>query len=303
MPHSRCRACGFVFANPIPDGEALYAFYNSSFYSNYRRLEEHRLSRERYFSISMYTDMRRLASWLGQDKSLSILDYGCGPGAFIALLRDEFGFSNVEGIEVNRESITIAERNFGLRIASSKDELHHQPYDCVLLLEVIEHIPLPDVFLEEIGELIKPGGRVLITTPAVDNLVSLLLPLHGPHYTAPSHISLFTKKALSELLYRFGFKIERFEIDESIQIMERSMASLFYDLDFMSPSNDNDASDALATPNALGRLLRRKPRRQFSLGRIPFYRVDQLLVRLSKLIPSIPRNNHLYVLARKDGSA
>jgi SAM-dependent methyltransferase len=259
------------------------------------------MSRDRYFSVSMYTTMQRLGGWLGEDKGLSILDYGCGPGSFMAFLREQLGFLNVEGIEINRESVMIGKRNFGLTIASSKDELSRQSYDCVLLLEVIEHLSRPDLYLKEITELVKPGGSLLITTPAVDNMIGRRLPSHCPHYTAPSHVSLFTTRAMELLLRRFGFSVQRMEFDHTNTVVARVAASIFYDLDFLSPQNDDDASDMLYTPNALGHLIRCRTNRSGSLGPLgrPLHVFDSLFARFASRVRSFPRNNHLYVLARK----
>jgi 2-polyprenyl-3-methyl-5-hydroxy-6-metoxy-1,4-benzoquinol methylase/predicted RNA-binding Zn-ribbon protein involved in translation (DUF1610 family) len=306
IQHYRCKSCGFTFVNPLPPDDVLYVFYNSEYYLNYRRLEENRLSRDRYFSISMYTDMRRLATWLGDDKSIAILDFGCGTGAFIAFLRDELGFASVEGIEVNRESTAIAKRNFDLKLSSSKDELQHKSYDCVLLLEVIEHVPCPDILFKEIADLVKPGGRVLITTPGVDNLAGRFLPLYCKHYTALSHVSLFTRKAMTSLVSRFGFRVERFEVDEYTGILGEAFASLFYQLDYASPNNDDDVNDSLYTPNALGRFFRQETARDLPLrslpllSNIPIHRAGRLIHYLTKHLLGIAGNNHLYVLARKD---
>jgi 2-polyprenyl-3-methyl-5-hydroxy-6-metoxy-1,4-benzoquinol methylase len=137
--------------------------------------------------------MNRLASWLGQDKSLQILDFGCGPGAFLAFLRDKFGFAHVEGLELSRDSVVFARQQYGLTVAATTAELRQPSYDCVILIEVIEHLPDPGAFFAQVAELVRPGGRVLITTPAVDNVYGRFLPSLCMHYTAPSHISLFTK--------------------------------------------------------------------------------------------------------------
>ena len=276
FPYSRCRACGLTFANPVPSNEVLDAFYNSPFYGNYRRLEAKRIARDRYFSISMYTDMRRLASWLGGDQSLTILDYGCGPGAFLALLRDEFGFSNVEGLELSRVGVEFARQHYGLTVASSTAELRRQFYDCVILIEVIEHLPDPAAIFSQLSKLVRPGGHVLITTPSVDNLLGRFFPSLCMHYTAPSHISLFTRQALASLLSRFSFEIERIETDECFLTLERVGMSLAYDLDFVSPQHDEDDNDALYIPNGLGRLLGFQPGRSPVKG--PFGRLCKKLI-------------------------
>src|SRR5204862_8336002 len=116
--------------------------------------------------------------------------------------------------------------------------------DVGILLEVIEHIPDPSVFFKSVADLIAPGGCILIATPAVDNLVARFLPSQSPHYVAPSHVSLFTHRAMTALLERHGFTIERMEIDEGVGILDRAAISLLYDLDFVSPRSDDDANDA-----------------------------------------------------------
>jgi hypothetical protein len=50
------------------------------------------------------------------EKSARILDFGCGPASFLALLRDEFGFENIEGLELNENSAGIAARSYGITL-------------------------------------------------------------------------------------------------------------------------------------------------------------------------------------------
>lgn len=295
--HSRCRGCGFTFINPLPPDELLAAFYNSDYYANYRRFEARRIRLEPYFSISMYTDPRRLATWLGDGGSLSVLDFGCGPGSFLALLRDEFGFQDVHGLDINRDSAEIARRFYGIPVAGSIDELRRSVYDVVLLIEVIEHIPDPAQFLSKVATLIKPGGRLLITTPAVGNPIGRWLPAQCPHYVAPNHVSLFTQRSLRLLLERCSLQIERIELDEEFWLLTAAAYAAFYELDFASPTNDGDQSDLLYRPNALGRRL------GLSETRHPYWLPFRLIARAERLVAKfiriVRRETHLYVLARR----
>jgi len=45
------------------------------------------------------------------------------------------------------------------------DDEYHGKFDCVLALEVIEHVAHPDEFLVKLGELVKPGGVIIVSTP------------------------------------------------------------------------------------------------------------------------------------------
>lgn len=40
-----------------------------------------------------------------------------------------------------------------------------EPFDLVLMTEVIEHVAHPDKFLEQTAKLVKPGGFIVLTTP------------------------------------------------------------------------------------------------------------------------------------------
>jgi SAM-dependent methyltransferase len=299
IQHSRCTACGFIFVNPIPPHGVTDALYNSTFYNNYRYLEEARQQHDRYFSISAYTDQRDLARWLTASKPASVLDFGCGVGNFLALLRDEFGVPHVEGLELNKKSVQVAQRCYGLKLATSADQLEQQHYDAAVLLEVIEHVSDVHGVFGLLADRIRVGGRLLITTPAVDGFVARRLPSQCPHYTAPSHVSLFTEQSLRRLVESHGFKMIEVRVDASPMPFQSALRSLFYNLDFASPSHDDDTDDIWWQPTALGRLFRcpegRKPRLPFRLGGV--IRLSENA--LSKIRNSARKPDHLYVMAEK----
>ena len=297
IDHDRCRRCGFTFANPYPPQEVRDAFYDSDFYTNYRHLESRRRAADPYLSVSMYTDMRALAGLVAAHAPRRVLDYGCGTGAFLALLRDELGISGVEGLEISARARAAAERSYDLRTAATPADLAHSDYDFVLLLEVIEHVPAPLSFFGEVASLIAPGGLILITTPAVDNPVARYLPSRCAHYTAPSHVSLFTSASLRALLSRFSLEPVHFGTDPAGGFASSLARSALYELDFASPQHDGDLNDALYRPTAVGRLLGRRtcrsPKGPSRPLRAPLHLADRGIERVA------PRPNHLYVIARK----
>jgi 2-polyprenyl-3-methyl-5-hydroxy-6-metoxy-1,4-benzoquinol methylase len=297
MPYDRCRSCGFVFCNPYPPEAVRDAFYNSAFYTNYRVLEDHMRERDPYFSISMYTDMRALASRVAEFSPTRVLDYGCGTGSLLALLRDEFDVTEAHGLEISAQARERADRAYGLDIAGRVEDLPYQSYDMVLLLEVIEHVPDPDAFFAEMARLISPGGVVVVTTPAVDNLIGHRAPQHCLHYTAPSHVSLFTSRAMHVLLEKHGFSSVRFDTDPAVSAARTLARSKLYALDFKSPEHDEDRSDALYRPTRLGRLLgraeTRHPVEPSGVTAKALSIADRALARWA------PRPDHLYVIARR----
>jgi 2-polyprenyl-3-methyl-5-hydroxy-6-metoxy-1,4-benzoquinol methylase len=296
MPYERCRECGFTFTNPQAPDAVRAEFYDSAFYTNYRRLEDLRRLEDPYFSVSMYTDSRRLGKAVADARPESVLDFGCGTGSFLAMLRDEFGLTAVDGLEISEEARQLAERAYGLKIAATPADLPRPHYDFALLLEVIEHVPDPHAIVAELVELVAPGGRILITTPAVDNLRARRLPGQCAHYTAPSHISLFTEDAMRRLLETHSLRVVDVDTDPETGMASACARSLLYSLDYLSPTAPDDYDDLLFRPTPLGRLLGRKPtRRPLSRGAL-----SKLLPRADRLVERVlPRPDHLYVVAER----
>jgi 2-polyprenyl-3-methyl-5-hydroxy-6-metoxy-1,4-benzoquinol methylase len=298
MPYDRCRTCGFTFTNPYPPDRVLDAFYNGAFYTNYRYLEDRKRTEDPYFSVSMRTDLRRsLARLVASHSPNHVLEYGCGTGTFLALLRDQFGVADVEGFEIGVKARESALRDYDLDVAASPRELKRESYDFVVLLEVIEHIPNPVKIFADIARRVRPGGSILITTPAVDNLLAKFIPSQCAEYTAPSHVSLFTTKAMRLLLDQHNLVPRYFATDPALGVMHGLGRSLFYRLDFVSPQHDNDASDVLLFPTTLGRKVGLQPRRKPPLPVRMMFKGFSVADRVLRSLVAQP--GHIYVVAEK----
>jgi SAM-dependent methyltransferase len=212
------------------------------------------------------------------------------------MLRDEFGLAAVDGLEISEEGRQFAERAFGLKVAATPADLPRPHYDFALLLEVIEHVPDPHAIIAELVELVGPGGRILITTPAVDNVLARHLPGQCAHYTAPSHISLFTEDSMRQLLESHSLRVVDIDTDPETGVASAFARSSLYSVDYLSPAAPDDYNDLLFRPTGLGRMLGRKTtRRPLSRGVI-----SKLLPAADRLIERfVPRPNHLYVIAER----
>jgi len=101
---------------------------------------------------------------------LTMLDIGCG-GGLISEPLARLGAS-VTGIEPAEENIGAARRHadeMGLEIdyrAIRAEDLAAQgrTFDCVVCLEVIEHVPDPGAFVAVCASLVRPGGLLCMST-------------------------------------------------------------------------------------------------------------------------------------------
>lgn len=150
-----------------------------------------------------------------------ILDVGCGNGfACGELFRTG---STVVGIDPSEQGISLAKREFprGRFEVMEADErilenLGEEPFDIVLSTEVVEHLYSPRSWAKGCYRALKPGGRLVCTTPYHGYLKNLLLSILGKwdSHANPlwdgGHIKLWSSRTLRMLLEEAGFEDFRF---------------------------------------------------------------------------------------------
>jgi SAM-dependent methyltransferase len=101
-----------------------------------------------------------------------VLDYGCGDGALLGMLHRRLGRRAVElhGFDPNPLAVRLAgdmltSHGVQATIHGSTASVPTGYYDRVMCTEVIEHATTPDGLIADVGRVLKPGGRLVVTTP------------------------------------------------------------------------------------------------------------------------------------------
>jgi SAM-dependent methyltransferase len=132
---------------------------------------------------------------------LRILEVGCGTGSNIAMLQ---GFGTVDAVEPDDDARAYAERRSGLAIKGGYlphgVALPDAHYDLIVLLDVLEHIPEDLPALEALRQKLAPGGRMIVTVPAMPWLWSA-------HDAAHHHQRRYTARTLTSVFARAGFRL------------------------------------------------------------------------------------------------
>jgi SAM-dependent methyltransferase len=81
------------------------------------------------------------------------------------------------------------------------------PADVVVIGELIEHLDDPGSMLEGVRALVKPDGRIVITTPNAHGLFNVCAALASRELNHPDHVALFSWFTLSNLLARHGWAV------------------------------------------------------------------------------------------------
>lgn len=104
-----------------------------------------------------------------KDEPLKVLDIGCGDGVSEIFMQKYFGKWVVEGIDVSKESIAVAQKlplhNAGFAVYNGINiPFDDNSFDIVFVAGVLHHVEfdLHNVMITEMKRVLKPGGRLLI---------------------------------------------------------------------------------------------------------------------------------------------
>ena len=143
------------------------------------------------------------------------LDVGCGDGRLTALLpADRVTAADVSARALERARRTAPEAELVELEPDSPLPFGDAAFDLVLCAETVEHVRDLQVLLSEIRRVLRPGGRLAVTTPAHGGATGLLLLGRGfeRHFDPLSpHLRFFTRRSLARVLGELGFEPGRIE--------------------------------------------------------------------------------------------
>jgi len=177
-----------------------------------------------------HTDARlnKIIQLIGKYKPHRILDIGCGDGYLTNILSEEYPQAALYGIDVYPKHKKFKGEYKKGDITEALPYKNGQ-FDCIVLGEVIEHVPNPDFVLREIYRVLKKNGYLIISTPNLASWANRILLLFGiqPLFTETSsevvlgrylsilgqggkvqgHLKVFTYKSLEEILVKERFSV------------------------------------------------------------------------------------------------
>jgi SAM-dependent methyltransferase len=208
---------------PVPDASsAVDRFYAR----NYAKLNTFDASVEQRVAFCV-----REVARLPATGRLRLLEIGCGTGANLVRVGEACGSGRVEllGLDVSEEAV-LAARSLGIQ--ANRLDLNNEalPYadgslDCVLFLEVLEHLYYSDLTMAGIARVLRRGGLLIVTTPNLASWANRMAILLGfqpfslevsfrgsfgqvsQNATLNGHVKSFTRRALRSYVQNFGFTV------------------------------------------------------------------------------------------------
>tara|TARA_E500000178_G_C17034389_1_gene762486 strand:- start:4209 stop:5069 length:861 start_codon:yes stop_codon:yes gene_type:complete len=152
--------------------------------------------------------LRRIRQYAPLIANKTLLDFGCGKGAFVERIMADQITTNIYTIEPN-----VSYKNHLLQVstyARSITDIPDHEIDVITLFHVLEHIADPIAQLSAFAPKLKPNGRIIIEVPhAEDALLNLYKSASFAKFTYWSlHLYLFNQKTLRLLAKQTPFKVE-----------------------------------------------------------------------------------------------
>jgi ubiquinone/menaquinone biosynthesis C-methylase UbiE len=137
-----------------------------------------------------------------------VLDLGCGAGDLTGDLAPPA--ADVVGVDVAEAALRRARaRHPGITFLRAEVDgelpLEDNAFDVVWSSEVIEHVADTARWLSEVRRVLRPGGRLLLTTPSHGRLKLALGGLERYSEPLGDHLHLYTARSLRGLLTEFAF--------------------------------------------------------------------------------------------------
>jgi len=151
-----------------------------------------------------------------------VLDYGCGTGYGTQDLAADC--ATVVGVDISEDAIEYASANYSADNLTFQavEAIENRPlpydsdsFDVVVSFQVIEHIRAPNLYLQEVVRVLKPGGVFLCATP---DRSTRLFPGQKPWNMW--HVREFNKPGLVSLLFPHFDSVDVLEMSGTPDVLD-----------------------------------------------------------------------------------
>lgn len=182
------------------------------------------------------------------ERSANILEIGYGAGDWLHWMRS-LGFDSLYGYDIsdfNEKGLNKA----GIKTFSGDISKINIKFKLIRLQHVLEHVPDPVIFLQNINNILQPGGKIVLVVP---NLMSLSFKLFMVHYSSlmiPHHLFHYSPRSLNKLFIKSGYSIEAIKTLGQSAVFFSSFASFLRAKGFMVSARviDNNIIKYMLSP-------------------------------------------------------
>jgi len=203
----QCVACDLWYLNPRLTEEDMLAQYADDAYFEGSNGVDEGYGDYSEQEKSLRPTFLRLMQLLEQKKMTGgrLLEVGCGYGYLLDEASSYFDFRM--GTDFSLAAVDKASAYANEIVHGGIDAVDDsQVFDCIVAMEVIEHIYDPVDFVEALFSHLKPGGWLILATPDMGSRWRSVMQSKWPSFKLPEHVTYYDSDTLGLLYDRCGFE-------------------------------------------------------------------------------------------------
>jgi len=135
----------------------------------------------------------------------SLLEVGCGYGYMLD--EAEPYFDRRVGTDFSLGAVEKASAYVNQIIHGGIEQVNPaETFDCIISVEVIEHIYDPQAFVHALYQHLKPGGCLILATPDMGSAWRKVMQSRWPSFKLPEHVTYYDQQTLQHLYLTCGFE-------------------------------------------------------------------------------------------------
>ena len=132
-----------------------------------------------------------------------LLEVGCGYGYLLDEARSLF--SRRVGTEFSAQGAEIARATGAEVLVGGIEQVSpDRKFDCIVAIQVIEHVYQPLSFVKQLASHTKAGGYIVMATPDIGGALRRTMGRRWPSFKVPEHVVYFDFQSLRALMYQGG---------------------------------------------------------------------------------------------------
>jgi len=221
----KCNGCGLIYASIKPSDTQIEKIYGADYfmgrvYSDYiKEAAAHKRNFDRR--------IKELIKHVEKPGETDVFEIGSAYGFFLQTAR--MRFRSVRGIDITTEGCCYAREMAGLDVTCGdflKTVIEKNKFGVFCMWDTIEHLKEPQLYIKKISENIKRGGILSLTTGDIGSAVAKISGKKWRIIHPPEHLYYFSRKTISGLLEKYGFRVEEIKYCGNYRSM-RTILSAF----------------------------------------------------------------------------
>lgn len=196
-----CEQCGTLQITEF-DSQLLDYAYDSGYYGGSDTKFKWPFSS--FFDWGKQMAAKKISKLIN-NKNASVLDIGCGKGDFLDKLY-QLGHTALWGNDIE-EPGNLSPHIHWVPGAFPQLESDNKQFDLITLTHVFEHLPGPVDIIEQLHQLSKPGGLIVLSQPNIQSKQAQKYKAAWLHLDPPRHLHLIPPVQLKKMFTAAGFEL------------------------------------------------------------------------------------------------